>query len=1668
MKKRVLSKIVMVGTAVLLLAAMMVSTLLGTTSAMYEKSLSQKLDIKATPDLALRYYGYCGKRGNFTNVYQNSENISQTFYFSGSNGGGLRYQIAIPVAEEGYYSLGFNYDMVQNQDPTIDFATRDLNCAVGCQIVSQCTCANVVNDSNTPACPHNEVKFTYRYPAWRISADDATHKNGTRIQYTTKRLFSADDNYMWKTVAPARAEKVNLTFYASSTDVDNGYVIWTWDFNGLPAARLAKNGTDSEGTAFSRYDLSLTNISYDKIVKPEDDGAPYIDFTKMKYKNMAILPIKDSSIPYNKKFSHLTPTRHSNTAVLGCNTAGYTRSTVGRGTYVTNATLGSMTMQAEPLYFGVNASNSPWVDTDLTGTSYADNYDYSNPISLMIPIANVKPNVKYQVSFDISIAKQGILSIREKGTTANSSNFMNYSPHFNGWDIDKNNNGVIDTGANDTDTHNGYFFSNKTVRPLNLQSYLHDGIVESFNTDQHSTERMQLQMEHRNLDTHEVTKFGDITNAAKMDLRRTTTNNINKYYCTGTEKDGSDKSNINWLNAYTNVSHYSMSSAWSSTDSTFTDVNRDQTNHEYNGQNAIPWLTFKNASFSFKVTGKNGSSYKNDTFDDTFYWAWSLDCLDPSAWYRIKIDNVRITETVAYGSNIGEPEFSTATNKHSTVGVKIGNTTITSADYNANGLFRGSHGTGQNYAHRKAMENFSMPATNLYGPVYNMAGSDINTAAKFNVYLSGYCVVDGGVDRYVWSIDNGKTWHDMKYSEDGGPITADDNVLKEAAQKINPCVKLRTVGSNAKTFITFDKFDDGVNADFRGYKIYADLSEYAHISSLDVIFAAVPRNNPNARCEIFKIENFNETQPYYSEVEKVISDISTNGVVLSTDKSNLTINSGVAVTPIPHDENLGAQDERDRNITYQAFKALSGVGVYNYYKQRSLPIDYGNLMTLFSDIPVKKTLTVSGLIALAGGVSEYYYSVDGGNTWIDCDPNNERTKVDIKTSNAGGVTSFWTENVKQYLTNNNNMENTYIGEGTNTRFNTAATQLKIDLSAYAGQVVDIIVAAQPNNRFSYSPIARIDNVAVYGDGSTDNPNDRGTFFTRVNKIIVDGATVNSGNFTAKYSDGTTLTYLDKWNLGTNLGYGASGGYLTGGLVYTPFEVCNTDIFHVRKAIQDPVAVSSGGNIKISGFTFCPNGVNRYRYTLDGGITWEYIDGALISDYYAAGETNSSALTRAQRVDSSFTAADGAHGNYVDDGNYYETAWTPLTINLPSTLAQGEVRDLLVVAESNNASSEPSGKLYPVFHQTIRIAGGDELLEDSYVKDGSNVTLKTTVANLQSESYTLNYSAIPEIPMTKGIGMYYKNFSQYAKSSISVPKTYFFTDETTIPVTWTTSGSTGNNPPWLAISHASNEAFYIKWWGLAHNSTATVNVKLGGTESGYYGYEDPYVDLPAGEYKLWILADCKWTDRYDNMMVEPITIKIIDRNNPDLSYTHGVTTEKSNPHAKEVGTFKVNKTVFKQGEWIHFDTTGPTTGAWAAILGQDWTDYRLGYWSWADDTHDDKKHDISTADLAPGQYRLFYVRGSSISNAVASDTVDAIIDITILPPDASQTLKVNYTDSAGNAAVKTYEPDVGGVINVTDEVINVTTGTPIMMTAEYNNFGNIAAVDRFKFSFVPNT
>lgn len=1625
MKKRVLSKIVIVGTAVLLLAAMMVSTLLGTTSAEYVKSLSQKLDIKATPDLALKYY-ISDSNPNTTNgvhVYENAENIEQEIAFSGANGSGVRYQIAIPVFEIGVYTLRFRVQI----SGAVAF-TNDLNNPVGCKVVSK---GDKDNAGNT---------FEFgKSIAFRIAEDTRIGNGGLSAadalpyMYQTKKYFSAYDNYQWKTVAPGYAENVELTFVVEQKDVDVQHVIWIWDFQGLE--------NPSSGT-LTTYTIKLNEISWDKNYEP-GANEPYVDFANMTYKNVAITPTRDSySNLATGGHSIAKPTRRGH-ITQGHNTAGITRECGGRGNYVTQASSTGVTLQAEPVYFAyrysdaqsvINTINTtcgltgenklyeeqPWLgaEDELVEDTYDlknDYYDFSNPLVYNIPINNLKAGVNYKLTFDFSVAKQGRNILDERSSTG------------------------AETTANTEAADAAYkkalsdFFCSGNATTLHFQSYFYsrgiDNPVAGYGIEKTHTNpdvRGHIVYDKKAYNDHWLTSYNEVTKANASGTISTALNN-------------SIVSSVNtpsWYNAVKTV--------------------------ENNGQNAVTWLTFKNTTASFNITGAGSTSFTKGQ-KINILWVWAIDALQPSGWFRIKIDNVRLEEVVDYGSGIGNSTFAgiaigegdDASNSTFATQVKTAlNNTASTSNTKAN--YRGANGTGQNFATR-GYSALEFPELNIYGPIYDMVDYKVKSKDDYRIYLSGYCTAKGGVDRYVWSADGGKTWYDMIENSENPPGNDGGSVLTTSERRIDtyyygtnkmPFKDSKGTTHNPQDFIEFTTTDQS-KCDFRGYRIYADLSEtkYYEQPNLDIIFAAVPRDNPNARCEILRIINFNAVQNYRTYTLEVQSDIE----IKVSDKGNLnavynkTGNSSFKVT---------GENTSDFSVLYGVTTQGGISSTKGYARRCTYYHDYADIRTLYSDIPVKTQLTIRGWAMVYTGIQGFYWSPDDGVTWYPCSG--------ATGSSEAGNTGLSTD---LFGTNSGQRFYWYDGTATNPGGNFCAKiyfddasqgqGLTANLSAFAGKTIDVIFAAKSNAGGPYCPIGKIDNVAVYGDGSTDNPNDRGTFFTRVNKIIVDGATVNSGNFTAQYADGTTLTYLDKWNLGTNLGYGATGGYLTGGLVYTPFEVCNTDIFHVRKAIQDPVMVSSGGNIKISGFTFCPNGVNRYRYTLDGGITWEYIDGASISDYYAAGETNSSALTRAQRVDSGFTAADGAHGNYVDDGNYYEAAWTPLTINLPA-LAQNTVRDLLVVAESNNASGEPSGKLYPVFHQTIKIAGGDEIVHNDNV-NLPNATFSTTIANLQSSSYTLNYSAIPEIPMTKGT---YNNSSKFAGSSISVPKTYFYTDEA-INVKYTTRGSTGG-APWLAISHASNEAIYIKYWTLANNSTATVNVKSGGKGSGYNGASD-YYSLGPGEYKLWILANnCNWNQRYDNIMVEPITIKIIDRNNPNLSYTHGVTTDNLNVNAKAVGTIKLNKTVFKNNETINFsfEKSGLITGSWVAILGRNDTEYTtLNRWSYA------STKSLPINGLTPGQYRLFYVHGSTIQAAISSNTVYAIIDITILPADASQTFELVYTDQTGTT--QTYSPtiDVGGCINV-NQVLNVMPKTQVQINVAYNNFAGMTGVER-KFDFKPN-
>ena len=151
-----------------------------------------------------------------------------------------------------------------------------------------------------------------------------------------------------------------------------------------------------------------------------------------------------------------------------------------------------------------------------------------------------------------------------------------------------------------------------------------------------------------------------------------------------------------------------------------------------------------------------------------------------------------------------------------------------------------------------------------------------------------------------------------------------------------------------------------------------------------------------------------------------------------------------------------------------------------------------------------------------------------------------RSKTSICTLNflAKNKTASKYERLQfQWVTRSFGNDGNYFATNNKGKFDTYP--LKIDLSAYEGQVVDVIVAAKPyrmGNREEkndiYLPIAKIDNVGVYGKN--------GTFFTRLHRVILDQCITTDDNVTtagekyvaptANHLDASNLNFADKWDL----------------------------------------------------------------------------------------------------------------------------------------------------------------------------------------------------------------------------------------------------------------------------------------------------------------------------------------------------------------------------------------------------------------------------------------------------------------------------------------------------------------------------------------------------------
>lgn len=1236
--KNKFGRVLQILVAVMLVSAVFVSSMLGTVNADYFKSLSQKLNFEATPDLAFSYYikdasHASGAQGTYKNTKNITQAIKTTSTVTGTN---VIYEIMLPNVDSGVYTLDFTVEFVKNGDssaaadfyvPADAISTKttvvSLNKPVGCKVIK------TIKDAN------GNVTFTKSVTRLLTDAQ-------AKDPFNTVKRYYATDNYQWKTLAPSRSENVSLTFTTDGTQ----NMMLAWDLRGLPTGN---------------FELKLTDISINRVIAPESDE-PYFDFPNMYCVNNALFPSDDAQtnedvIPHTTGNTNLLSVRNRKGLVNGKLEPGKTRQSQARGTYVTEATYNSMTMQAEVLEFGYvgdEAVSARYAEQDWSISDKSINLRYSNLISFGVPIKNIKTETTYKVTFDFSVARQGgdgtgkgLNEDVEDLTPAQRAAYQNGDNIFR----DKANGKTEDT------SHFQSYLYKRSDTIYSVAAATHDtyGRGNVFLNDKalYHNELAPDVLAENNKGTF-LTRYDEIVKGSINKISQSTVNSVNDY-----DKSG----NYNWLNA---VSHT-----------------------EYNGENTITWVTFKNTTFSFNIADK----FITEKELGNLQWVWAIDAFEPKQWYRIKIDNLRIEEVVQYGSNIDNDSLF------------IGGV---DANYN-NGdsvyMYRGSNGTGQNYQGR-GYTTIPLAKMNTYAPVYDAKGIFDPVASTLpsnkQVSFSGYAACLGGVDRFVWSADGGASWNEMNSQTLSDPST---NELKQAAA----CAENSTSGRAAPTLGTLPRYlskagvieykreyvnftaADGKNGRF---SIMFDLAgtKYENQPELDIIVAAVPLQNTNLRCEIFRIFNFNPIVHYVSQIDYIASDIQVSDA--HSTRTFLPNNLVVAKDSDKSSSSVSMSELISRRQN-SSISDLSNVGVYYHRRTNTEFCGYENLRTLYTGIPIKRELTIAGSAVLHGGIKDYAYSVDNGVTWTSLGIEGVKdytASTGLTNGDADTCAKLHEKLIFTWLTTNvsSNKNAYWFGDDThkdnNGLFDTTAP-LKIDLSAYAGQTIDVIVGAKSSTS-AYCPIAKLDNVAVYGDASTDAPNDTGAFIT-----VIESISVND----------TAITRVDT-DLGGNYMYKAGWNFAPFGSperIISAIEPYHTNILKTRMYTNEVQSVKVGDTVKIEGFTICKNGVNRYLFTLDGGKTWQPITNAVYIDL-----TDSLMEVGGGAIDTTLGANDKANGVYRSrDG-----AGGYLSITIPEGQEIDSEKYLLIVAESNANTdvngdglfNDPSGKYYPVSQIKIKI------------------------------------------------------------------------------------------------------------------------------------------------------------------------------------------------------------------------------------------------------------------------------------------------------------------------------------------------------------------------------
>ena len=121
------------------------------------------------------------------------------------------------------------------------------------------------------------------------------------------------------------------------------------------------------------------------------------------------------------------------------------------------------------------------------------------------------------------------------------------------------------------------------------------------------------------------------------------------------------------------------------------------------------------------------------------------------------------------------------------------------------------------------------------------------TIAGTKLVFSGWAVANGGIAKYVWSADGGKTWHNVE-SYNGGTAGAAGQAHLDIFKRTLDGEAL-AAGSNANSV-----FQGSPGSGEKVTGLAADLSDYAG-QKVNVTFGAIPKAEPTSICVILHVLN---------------------------------------------------------------------------------------------------------------------------------------------------------------------------------------------------------------------------------------------------------------------------------------------------------------------------------------------------------------------------------------------------------------------------------------------------------------------------------------------------------------------------------------------------------------------------------------------------------------------------------------------------------------------------------------------------------------------------------------------------------------------------------------------------------------------------------------------